>query len=118
MPIERAPEPTPDSSTRSAGTDVGHHQDRPDVLGVDDLGAAGHLQDEVAQRRTQDRVGGAAGRAQCRPLAGADDLVVGDVAGVGVELLAGLQRDEVAALLGVEQQDQLTVAEREDVAVT
>ena len=36
-----------------AGTDVGEHADRRQVLGVDDLGAARHLDHEVLERRAQ-----------------------------------------------------------------
>ena len=32
-----------------AGKDVGEHEDRSDVLGIDDLRAARHLQDEVGE---------------------------------------------------------------------
>ena len=71
-----------------AREDVGEHQDRAEVLRVDDLRAAGHLQHEVRQRRPQRRVGRALRRPHRRALGLADELVVGDEAGVGVELAA------------------------------
>ena len=109
--IDSAPDPTPDSSTRAPGKMSASMQDRAEVLRVDDLRAARHLQHEVGQRRP-DR--------PCRcipwldrtvvPSARADDGVVADDAGVGVELLAGGQREQVAALLRVDEQDLVTRA--------
>ena len=74
--MERAPEPTPASSTRWPGPDVGRHEDGAQILGVDDLGARGHLQHHVAQGRSQDeeRAPGRAGDGAA--LAGADEVVV------------------------------------------
>ena len=43
------PSPTPASSTRWPGRDVGRDEDGAEVLRVDDLGAPGHLQHDVAQ---------------------------------------------------------------------
>ncbi len=110
MAIDSAPEPTPDSSTRAAGEDVGQQQDRPEVLRIDDLGAAGHLEDELRQRRPDDRVVHPVAGPEGRALGRADDGVVAHGARVRVELLAGHEGDQVAALLRVDEQDLLALA--------
>ena len=49
--IDSAPEPTPASSTRAPGKMSASISIGPEVLGIDHLGAAGHLEHEVGQRR-------------------------------------------------------------------
>ena len=90
-----------------ARADVRRDEDGAEVLGVDDLGAAGHLEDDVAERRTQ-RQEAAPGRAgDGATLGRPDDVVVGQHAGVGVEGRPGHERQEVAAVLGVDEEHAL-----------
>jgi len=95
-----------------AGTDVGRDQDGAQVLRIDHLGPAGHLEDHVAQRRAQDEEG-TTRRTRDRPaFAAPDQVVVGDDAGVGVEGRSSNKRDEIATVLGVDEQDALPCHQR------
>ena len=94
------------------GKHVGHDQDRAEVLGVDDLGASRHLQHHLGQGGPHGGVAGAPGRAGHPALLPPDQVVVGYRSGVGVELAAGGQVDQVAASLGVEEQDPFAGLER------
>ena len=71
-----------------AGEDVGHRDDLAGVLGVDHGGAARHRQHVVGEQRAQREVLDAGGVADRRAVGRADEVVVGEVAAVGVELLA------------------------------
>ena len=71
-----APEPTPASTTRAPGEDVGHRHDLGGVLGVDDRRAARHRDHELAEQRPEHEVL-AAGRGRDREaLVAADQVVV------------------------------------------
>ena len=107
-----APEPTPDSRMRAPGIDVGEHQDRPEVLRIDDLRAARHLEDVLGERRPHRDEARALGAADRDAFVVADDRVVLDDAGVGVELRAGGERDEVAPLLVVDEEHAVAGGER------
>ena len=87
--MERAPEPTPASSTRCPGPMSAAMRMAPEVLGVDDLRAARHLQHHVAQRRSQHEEGAPGRAGDGASLAAADQVVVRDDAGMGVERGAG-----------------------------
>ena len=87
-----------------AGEDVGEHEDRPDVLRVDHLRAAWHLEDVLGERRPHRDEAGVARRAHGGAVGAADEVVVGDDAGVRVELAAGVERDEVAPLPVVDEE--------------
>ena len=71
--------------------DVGQHENRSEVLGVDHLGPSRHLQDELGQCRTE--------RVEDTPPVGldrgailtSDDVVVSDDSGVRVKLGTGLE---------------------------
>ncbi len=67
---------------------IGQEQERAEVLGVDDLRAARHLEHEVRQRRPDHRVAAALARAVRGALLGPDEQVVVEDARVRVELLA------------------------------
>ena len=95
-----------------AGEDVGEHEDRPDVLGVDHLRAARHLEHVLGERRAHRDEAGVARRVHGRAVGAADEVVVGDDARVRVELAAGLERHEVAALLVVDEQHPVARRER------
>ena len=95
-----------------AGEDVGEHEDRADVLRVDHLRAARHLEHVLGERRPHRDEARAARRAHGRAVGAADEVVVGDDAGVRVELAAGLERHEVPALLVVDEQHPVAGRER------
>ena len=88
-------------------SDVGEHADRGEILGVDHLGTAWHLDDHVLESRTEDAVLRAARRAHGDALGPADHLGVRNEAVVAVELAPGDEGHEVAASLRVEQQHAL-----------
>ena len=90
-----APEPTPASTTRGAGEDVGHRDDLAGVLGVDHGGAARHRQHEVAEQRAQRQVLEARAVGDDGALRPADQVVVAEVPLVRVEGGARRQRDRV-----------------------
>ena len=94
-----------------AREDVGHGDDLAGVLGVDHRRAAGHRQHVVRQQRPDREVLDAGGVADRGAVGRADQLVVGQVAAVGVELLPGGEGDGVQAALGVGQLDALTLVE-------
>ena len=87
--------------------DVGLHQDGGQILGVDDLRPAGHLQHHLGQGRPHDEEPSAGAAEHGRPLVGADQVVVGHDADVGVERGVGAQREQVPPLLGVDQEHLL-----------
>ncbi len=94
-----------------AREDVGEHEDRPDVLRVDHLRAARHLEDVLGERRPQRGQACAAGGAHCAAVGVADDVVVGDDAGVRMELAARLEHDEVPATTVVDEEHPLAGGE-------
>ena len=106
--------PRPDAALEHAhaGSDVGEQADRREVLGIDDLGATRHPDDDVLERRSQHPVLGSPRRPDGDPLALADDVGVGHVAVVAVELTALGEHDEVATALRVEQHHPLPRGER------
>ena len=97
----------------TARVDVGPEQDHRQVLGVDDLGAARHLQHELGQRGPQGQVAQPHRGAHPRAVGLADDGVVRDPAAVGVEGLRLAQEDQVALAALIDEQDLLTVLEGE-----
>jgi len=83
------------------GEDVGHVDDLPGVLGVDHGRAARHGQDVVGQQWAQRQVGDSARRRDSDPLGPADEVVVGQRALVGVEVLARDEGDGLQAAFRV-----------------
>jgi hypothetical protein len=90
---------------------VGHHDDLAGVLGIDHRGAPGHRHHVVGEQRAQREVLDAGGVLDRRAVRGTDQVVVGEVPPVGVELLARGQGDGVHAALGVGQLDALARGE-------
>ena len=82
------------------------------VLGVDDGGAAGHGQDVVGEQGAQREVATSAGAADNDALGRADQLVVREATLVGVEVLAGFERERVVAALGVGELHLVALAEQ------
>ena len=105
--MDRAPEPTPASSTRMAGADVRLDEDGTEVLRVDDLGAPRHLEHGVGQGGPHHHEPPARAAEDGGPLGGADQMVVVDDADMGVEGGPGLEGDQVAAVLGVQKEHPL-----------
>src|SRR4051794_25278096 len=95
-----------------ARADVAGADDLRGVLGVDDLGPAGHGEHEVGQQRPEGQIAGVRRREDDGSLRGTDELVVLDRAAVGVELLARLQDDGVQPSLGVGQLHPVADGER------
>ena len=91
---------------------VGQHQDRAEVLRVDHLRAARHLEHVLGERRAHRDEARVAGGAHGDAVGLADDVVVRQHAGVGVELAAVGEGDEVATPLGVDQQHAVAGGER------
>ena len=91
--------------------DVSPEQDHGQVLRVDHLGAAGHLEDVLGQRGTEGQVPHAERRPHPAPVRVADDGVVGDPAAVRVEGLAFSQGEEVALPPLVDEENLLAVLE-------
>ena len=96
----------------SAGEDVGEGDDLRRVLRVDDGGAARHRQHVVRQQRPEGDVRRPPDRRDDAALRPADQLVVGDNASMGVELLAGDELDRVHPPLRVGQLHEITRRER------
>ena len=98
--------------------DVGQHEDGTEILRIDDLRAARHLEDELGQR--------GADRGVTRPAAGAhgdaflvaDQHIVSEEPGMGMELGLRLEGDQVAALLGIDEDDLLAHLQRAAHALT
>ena len=87
--------------------DVGLHQDGGEVLRVDDLRPPRHLEDHVRQGRPHDQEPPPRAAEDGGSLVGPDEVVVGHEPDVGVEGRVGPQRQQVAPLLGVDQQHLL-----------
>ena len=102
--MDRAPEPKPGFEDPRSRRYVGHHQYLAQVLRVNHLGAPWHLEHHLRQGGPHSYVAGAEARADDGPLLLAQDDVVGDGAGMGVELAALFQRNQVTAPFGIEQQ--------------
>ncbi len=94
------------------GTDVGRQEDGAEILRIDDLGAAGHLENDIGQGGA-DHEEEAPGRPGHRDAFGpTDDVVMGDDPRMGVEGRPRLEGQEVPAVLGVDKQDTLAGGER------
>ena len=85
----QGPGPDPGLDDPGAGEDVGHRHDLGRVLGVDHGRPARHRHHVVGEQRTQREVLGAGRVGHDRPVGRADEVVVGEPAGVGVELAPG-----------------------------
>ncbi len=94
-----------------AREDVGEHEDRAEVLRIDDLRTARHLQHVLGERRPHRDQARATRRADRETVVAADDAVVLDDAGVRVELAAGLERDQVPSLLVVDEEHPVAFGE-------
>ena len=93
--------------------DVGLQQDRAEVLGVDDLGPARHLEHDVGQRRAQHQEAAArCAAATSEPSGWPMRSSCATMPGVGVEGRARAQRHQVAPVLRVDQQHALARAQR------
>ncbi len=90
-----------------ARSDVGRDQDGAEILRVDHLGPARHLEHDVAQRGPQHQEGTPGRTIDGAALVDADDVVVGQYARMGMEGGPGDQRQEVAAVLGIDEEDTL-----------
>jgi hypothetical protein len=93
------------------GEDVGHPDDVGAVLGIDDLGAAGHRQDVVGKQGAQREVGGGAD-VDGHAFGSADQAVVLQDPLVGVELLACDERDGVHPAFGVGELHLVALGQR------
>jgi len=91
--------------------DVGEHCDRSQVLRVDHLGAAGHLENEVFECGAHHHVARPLGGFHRETLGCTDHVGVSDEAGVTVELSRRLQRHQIAAFFGVNEEH--TIADGE-----
>ena len=89
---------------------VGEDHDRAEVLGIDHLRAARHLEHVLGERRAHRGEPGVAGGAHGHAVGLTDDVVVREHAGVGVELAAVGEGDEVATALGVDEQTRSPAA--------
>src|SRR5947208_3919980 len=96
----------------AARVDVGPEQDHRQVLGVDDLRTAGHVEHVLAERGAEREIAEAQRGPHPGALGLADDRVVRDPAAVGVERLRLPQEDQVALAALIDEQDLLTVLER------
>src|ERR1019366_8863834 len=83
-------------------------EDGAEVLRVNDLGAARHLEHDVGEGGAQHHEAAARRRPDRGSLGTPDHVIVGDDAGMGVEERAGMQRHEISPLLGVDQQYALS----------
>ena len=95
----------------AAGIDVGPEENHGQVLGIDDLGAARHLQDVLRQRGAQRDVAQAHRAAHPAAFGLADHRVVRHPAAVGVEGLRLAEKDQVSLAALIDEQDLLTVLE-------
>ncbi len=95
-----------------SGEDVGKDQDRAEVLRVDDLRAAWHLEHVLGERRSHRDEPRPECGAHGRTLRSADERVVFEHAGVRVELASDRERHEVTAALGVDEQHAVAGGER------
>ncbi len=93
---------------RGPGEDVRHLDDLAGVLGVDDGGAAGHRHDVVAEQGPKGEILDASRVRDDGAVRRSDEVVVAQVAAVGVELAARLEGDCVQSPLGVGQLHSLT----------
>src|SRR3977135_394215 len=93
------------------GKHVGEDEDRPNVLRIDDLRAPRHLQHVLGEGRPYGREAGAPRRAYRQSFGLSDEIVVSHDSGVCVELAAGSERDQMAALPVVDEQDAVARAE-------
>src|SRR5262249_49412348 len=93
------------------GEDVRPEEEDGEVFGIDDLGAARHVEDVLGQRRAQGETPRVLRGAHPGAVGLADDGVVLDPAAVGVEGLALAQEDQVALPALVDEQDLLAVLE-------
>ena len=91
-----------------ARTDVGMDQDRPEILRIDDLRAARHLEHVVAECGSERDEARAQGRADAHPFVGAEELIVTKHSRVRMELAALGEHHEVATPLAVDEQDAVT----------
>src|SRR5918996_1240347 len=94
-----------------SGEDVGVHEDEADVLRIDDLSAALHLEHEVGQGRPEGDEWRSAGGDHTRSLLGADEVVVPYRPEVRVELAIGRERRHVAPAPLVDQQNTVPCLE-------
>ena len=88
------------------------HQEGGEVLGVDDLALARQLLHRVGERRTEDEEAVALVGDEEEALVPPDDVVVGDVAEVGLDERAGSELDAVAALALVVDHGNVAFGER------
>src|SRR5206468_5812937 len=95
----------------AAGIDVGPEKNHGQVLGIDDLGAARHLQDVLRQRGAQRDVAKPHRAPHPAALGLADHRVVRHPAAVGVERLRLAEKDQVSLTALIDEQDLLTVLE-------
>jgi hypothetical protein len=108
----QGPGPHPCLGNHGPGEDVGHGDDLSRILGIDDRGASGHRHDVVGQQGPQGEVFDPGGVLHRGPVRSTDEVIVGEVAAVGVELLTGGQGDGVQATPGVGELDALPHGER------
>src|SRR5262249_36551644 len=94
---------------------VGPEQDHRQVFGIDHLGAARHLHDELAQRGSQGEIAEPERAADPRALDLADDVVVRDPAAVRMKRLRLAEKDEMPLAALIDQQYLLAVLEGETV---
>src|SRR5699024_4561799 len=121
------PTPGPDRAQEGAGErsrsgpgledpgareDVALVDDLRRVLGVDDLGAAGHRQDVVGEYWAQREVVGILGRADDRALGRADEIVVPHRSVMGEELRPLGKDHRVLAALGIGELDTVADLDR------
>ena len=93
------------------GVDVGVHQERGEVLGVDDLALARQLPHGISERWSDDEEPVALVGGKEEALAPPDDLVVGDVAEVRLEERAAPEFNAVAPLALVVHHGEVALGE-------
>ena len=109
---ESAPEPTPASTTVAPGKMSANADDLGGILRVDDRGTARHRHDEVGQQRPQRQVLVAvAWPATTEPSGAPISTSCAEHAAVGVEHLAGFERDGVQPALGAGELHAVTRTE-------
>src|SRR3990170_164008 len=97
---------------RRARVDVAPEQQHAEVLRVDHLRAAGHLQDELGQGGTQDEEALPAGRLHADPFLLTDQGIEREFAAAQVVEAPGLEDDKIAAAPSVEEENGLTLHQR------
>jgi hypothetical protein len=93
------------------GSDVGVDEDGPQVLRVDDLGSAFHLQDEVGEAGAKQEETGVSAGCDPRAVVGTDEPIVRHRPVVELESPPGLEFKEEVSSLAVDQKGGIPLGE-------